>query len=101
MTFRGARPLALKRKVNQPKAIRLVRILDAQVKSDVPTAIMEVESEKGFLGIRVSGTTHGVGWSVDLYGGNCYVVRVNGFQPERQTTPIRVIHLLQARLPHA
>lgn len=101
MTYRGALAPAARRRVNQPKAVRLVHILDAKVKSDAPTAIIQVESEKGFIGIRVSGITGGVGWSVELYGGNCYIVRVDGFQSERQNTPLRVLHLLHARLPHA
>lgn len=99
MSWRGIRAPRAQRQLNQPKAIRLVRILDQQVRADLPTAIMQVESEKGFIGVRVSGTTGGVGWSVDLYGGNCYVVRVDGFPSERQNTPIRVLHLLHSRLP--
>jgi hypothetical protein len=99
MTFRGVLATSAGRKVNLPKAIRLVQILDAQVKADAPTAIMEVESEKGFVGLRVSGATGGVSWKVDLYGGNCYIVRIDGFESEQRTTPLHVVHLLQTRLP--
>ena len=101
MTYRGARAPVSKRCINLPKAVRLVHILDAKVRTDRPTAIISVESEKGFIGTRISGSTGGVDWTVDLYGGNLYLVRVTGFASETCNTPLRVIHLLYARLPHA
>lgn len=87
------------REINLPKATRLVRILDARVRTDEPTGIFQVESDKGCIGVRVAGTTGGVPWSVDLYGGSCYVVQVHGFQSERVDSPLRVLNCLWTKLP--
>ena len=80
------------------KVVRLVHALDAQIATEAPASIMEVKSEKGFRGFRVAGTTTGQTWSVDLYGGNCYIVRVDGFETERVTDLIRVILSLRSKL---
>lgn len=80
------------------KVVRLVHALDAQIAVDTPTSIMEVKSEKGFRGFRVAGSTAGQTWTVDLFGGNCYIVRVDGFETERVTDLIRVILSLRVKL---
>lgn len=89
------------REINVPKATRLVRVLDARVQTDEPTGIFQVESDKGCVGVRVSGTTGGVPWTVDLYGGSCYVVQVQGYQSERVDSPLRVLNSLRTKLPCA
>lgn len=87
------------RQINLPKAHRLILILDGHVQTDVPTDIIQVESEKGAVGIRVSGVTGGKPWRVDLYGGCCYIALVEGFHPERVNTPLRVVNYLKSKLP--
>ena len=97
--YRGAQAQPGKCPINLPKTVRLIRILDAQIQTDQPTDIITVKSEKGFIGTRVSGCTQGVPWTVDLYGGCCYIVNVQGYQSEQKNTPLRVVTLLRSQLP--
>ena len=80
------------------KVIRMIRILDKCVPSDAPTEIEEVTSQKGFHGVRVSGATGGRAWSIDLYGGNFYLMRIEGLRDTDMRTPIGVVNFLRAHL---
>ena len=91
-------PKPLTHKVSLAKFARLVKILDSCIRTDEPTAIIQVTSARGFSGLRVQGTTQQVSWSVDLFGGNFYLIKVNGFQPVKSSIPLHVINILKAKL---
>jgi hypothetical protein len=86
------------RKISVPKFVRLVRILDRWVPTDHPTAIIPITSLRGFNGYKVRGTTYNIPWSVELYGGNCYIVKVEGFDSQRLSVPLHVLNYLRSHL---
>ena len=92
------RPVKSSRKVSDDKFVRLVRILDRWVPTDAPTGIIPVTSLRGVKGLRVSGTTEGRGWSVELYGGNFYLVKIDGLEARDVRAPLHVLNFLRANL---
>ena len=94
---RVGNPLA--RNVSTVKFVRLVRILDRHLESDAPTGIIPIRSLRGFTGCKVSGTTKGRPWSVTLFGGNFYLVRIHGLEDSKFHTPLHVLNYLRAHLP--
>ena len=89
----------LTRKASLAKFARLVKILDSHIQTDEPTAIIQVTSSRGFRGLRVQGTTKQVPWSVDLSGGNFYLIKVCGLEPVTDNTPLHVVNFLRSKLP--
>ncbi len=87
-----------KQGINIAKTVRMIRILDIHIPVDAPTTITEVITEKNMRGTKVAGTTDGCPWSVELYGGNFYLVKVRGYLPTKATIPLHVVNMLKARL---
>ena len=94
--MRTAGPLTRQPNVN--KFARLVKILDRWVPADEPTGIIPIASQRGFKGFRVSGVTGGREWSVDLFGGNFYLVQIAGLEPVPLRLPLHVVNHLKAHL---
>ena len=90
------RPLT--RKTSLDKFVRMVRILDAHIPTETPTAIIPVTSLKGFKGFKIQGVTNNKPWSVELYGGNFYLVKVFGLEPIDSRMPLHVLNFLRAKL---
>lgn len=95
----------LTRTTSVHKFVRLVRILDRWVPVDpgvegLPgkTAIIPVVSLRGFRGFKVTGSTHDRSWSVELYGGNFYLVKISGLEPSDFRIPLHVLNYLRSRL---
>ena len=80
------------------KFTRLVRILDQQIPTDAPTGIIPITSLRGFRGYKVQGLTEGRQWSVELYGGNFYLVWVQGYEAKPLNLPLHVVNHLRAHL---
>ena len=100
MLRRVGNPLG--RKASLHKFTRLVGILDRWVPVDPDpsgkpqrTDIMPVRSARGFPGFRVCGVTNSRPWAVDLYGGNFYLVRIEGFEASPFNLPLHVLNHLR------
>ena len=87
--------LGPRHRINTTKAVRFVQALDNQVPADAPTSITVVVSAKGVPGVRVSGITRGKAWDAELYGGNFYLLKVQGL--ETTTVPSLLSALLFLR----
>lgn len=92
----------LNRRVSMDKFVRLVRILDRWIPTDLgadgqpqKTAIIPVTSLRGFKGYRVRGVTHSHTWTVDLFGGNFYLVKVDGYEATSLNLPLHVVNHLR------
>lgn len=83
---------------NVAKTIRIIQILDRFVPSDAPTGIIPVVSLRGHQGYKVQGTTHDRPWSVELYGGNFYLVKIHGLEATPFNLPLHVVNYLRAHL---
>lgn len=83
---------------NIPKTIRMIQILDRLVPTDAPTAIIPVVSLRGHQGYKVQGETAGRPWSVELYGGNFYLVKIQGLEASSFSIPLHVVNYLRAHL---
>ena len=91
----------LRRRVSVDKFVRLVRILDRWIPvdgEDGKTAIIPLTSLRGFQGYRVAGITGSRRWSVDLFGGNFYLVKVEGQETVNLNLPLHVINYLRRHL---
>ena len=92
----------LNRRVSLNKFIRLVHILDRWIPTDSgcdgqpqKADIIPLTSLRGFKGYRVSGITRSSRWSVDLFGGNFYVVSVEGQESQKFNVPLHVVNYLR------
>ena len=95
----------LNRRVSTNKFIRLVHILDRWIPLDPDangcaqkTDIIPLTSLRGFKGYRVTGTTRSVRWSVDLFGGNYYLVHLDGLETQTFHVPLHVVNYLRRYL---
>ena len=88
----------LSRPVSLTKVIRIIKILDRFVPTDAPTGIIPVTSLRGFSGYKISGATNGRAWSVELYGGNFYLVKIQGLEARDMRVPLYVVNHLRANL---
>jgi hypothetical protein len=89
---------ALRQDARILKVIRAIRILDKWVPSDEPSAIILVRSLRGFKGVRVAGSYRGCRWSVTLYGGNFYLVEVDGRETVPFNMPLHVVNFINATI---
>lgn len=96
--FRRPGTSLARRAANLPKTVRIIQILDRFVPSDAPTAIIPVVSLKGQHGFKVQGETDGRPWSVELWGGNFYLVKIQGLEPVPMNIPLHVVNYLRAHL---
>jgi hypothetical protein len=87
-----------RRSASIAKTVRIIRILDRFVPSDAPTAIIPVVSLRGNQGYKVQGETYGRPWSVELYGGNFYLVKIHGLEAAPFSIPLHVLNYLRAHL---